>query len=145
MPHNDTFLRPWETNLLKNTVGKGEIARNEQFLLFPQCFLPVWITFFHFHQIWNCHLQTLSYPSIDRSGRIGFVLSVCNNLNIGCNFGIVSDRAFTFHMCLFFGGYQGQGQTSRSLFFERWPLWLVFLKHSLCFSSPEHNVLKESF
>ena len=35
----------------ENTVGKGEIARNEQFLLFPQCFLPVWITFFHFHQI----------------------------------------------------------------------------------------------
>ena len=32
----------------ENTVGKGEIARNEQFLLFPQCFLPVWITFFHF-------------------------------------------------------------------------------------------------
>ena len=23
----------------KNIVGKGEIARNEQFLLFPQCFL----------------------------------------------------------------------------------------------------------
>ena len=23
----------------ENTVGKGEIARNEQFLLFPQCFL----------------------------------------------------------------------------------------------------------
>ena len=35
----------------ENTVGKGEIARNEQFLLFPQCFLPVWITFFHFRQI----------------------------------------------------------------------------------------------
>ena len=35
----------------ENTVGKGEIARNEQFLLFPQCFLPVWITFYHFHQI----------------------------------------------------------------------------------------------
>ena len=35
----------------ENTVGKGEIAHNEQFLLFPQCFLPVWITFFHFHQI----------------------------------------------------------------------------------------------
>ena len=29
----------------ENTVGKGEIARNEQFLLFPQCFLPVWIAF----------------------------------------------------------------------------------------------------
>ena len=26
----------------ENTVGKEEIARNEQFLLFPQCFLPVW-------------------------------------------------------------------------------------------------------
>ena len=44
----------------ENTLGKGEIARNEQFLLFPQCFLPIWITFCHFHQIWNCRLQTLS-------------------------------------------------------------------------------------
>ena len=26
----------------ENTVGKREIARNEQFLLFPQCFLPIW-------------------------------------------------------------------------------------------------------
>ena len=25
-------------NSLENTVGKGEIARYEQFLLFPQCF-----------------------------------------------------------------------------------------------------------
>ena len=24
----------------ENTVGKGEIAHNEQFLPFPQCFLP---------------------------------------------------------------------------------------------------------
>ena len=24
----------------ENTAGKGEIARKEQFLLFPQCFLP---------------------------------------------------------------------------------------------------------
>ena len=32
-------------------VGKGEITRNEQFLLFTQCFLPIWITFCHFHQI----------------------------------------------------------------------------------------------
>ena len=45
---------------LENTVGKGEIAHNEQFLLFPQCFLPIWRTFCHFHQIQNCHLQTLS-------------------------------------------------------------------------------------
>ena len=44
----------------ENTVGKGEIARNEQFLFFPQCFLPVWRSFCHFHQIWYCRLQTLS-------------------------------------------------------------------------------------
>ena len=25
----------------ENTAGKGEIARNEQFLLFPLCFLPI--------------------------------------------------------------------------------------------------------
>ena len=44
----------------ENTVEKGEIARGEQFLLFPQCFLPVWRTFCHFHHIKNCPLQTLS-------------------------------------------------------------------------------------
>ena len=26
------------SNLVENIVGKGEIARYEQFLLFPQCF-----------------------------------------------------------------------------------------------------------
>ena len=26
------------SRLVENTVGKGEIARHEQFLLFPQCF-----------------------------------------------------------------------------------------------------------
>ena len=28
---------------VENTVGKGEIARYEQFLLFPQCFQKAWI------------------------------------------------------------------------------------------------------
>ena len=32
----------------ENTVGKGEIACYEQFLLFPQCFYPFWTVFFHF-------------------------------------------------------------------------------------------------
>ena len=45
---------------LENTVGKGEIARNEQFLLFPQCFLSIRRTFCHFQQTLNCRLQTLS-------------------------------------------------------------------------------------
>ena len=34
--------------LFENTVGKGEIARNEQFLLFLQCFQPILRPFFHF-------------------------------------------------------------------------------------------------
>ena len=38
--------------------GKGEIARNEQSILFPQCFLPVWRTFCHFHKISDWRLQT---------------------------------------------------------------------------------------
>ena len=46
MPFDAPGNKPFE-----NTVGKGEIAHNEQFLLFPQCFLPIWITFCHFCQI----------------------------------------------------------------------------------------------
>ena len=45
--------------VFENSVGKGEIGHNEQFLLFPQCFLSVWRTFCHFYHIWNCCLQTL--------------------------------------------------------------------------------------
>ena len=48
-----------QSKSFENTVGKGEIASSEQFLLFPQCFLPVWSTFCHFYQILNCRLQTL--------------------------------------------------------------------------------------
>ena len=46
----------------ENTAGKGEIARNEQFLLFQQCFLPVWRTLCHFHQSQSTcgRLQSLS-------------------------------------------------------------------------------------
>ena len=49
LTHSHTITRfdkPFE-----NTVEKGEIARNEQVLLFPQCFLPVWITICHFRLI----------------------------------------------------------------------------------------------
>ena len=41
-------------------MGKGEIGCNEQFLLFPQCFLSILKTFCNFHQLKNCRLQTLS-------------------------------------------------------------------------------------
>ena len=42
------FLRVCGTSLLKK-LGKGEIAHKEQFLLFPQCFLPILRTFCHFY------------------------------------------------------------------------------------------------
>ena len=35
----------------ENTVGKGEIAHNKQFLLFPQRFLLFLLILQHFHQI----------------------------------------------------------------------------------------------
>ena len=41
-------------------MGKGEIARNEQFLLFLQSFLPILRTFNRFHPLQNGSLQTLS-------------------------------------------------------------------------------------
>ena len=50
-PNKPRFLRVCNTSLLITLWGKGEIARNEQFLLFPLCFLPVSKTFCHFHQI----------------------------------------------------------------------------------------------
>ena len=52
------FTRPKYKS--KNTVGKGEIARHEQFLLSPQRFLPFLRTIRHFYQIRNCRLQTIS-------------------------------------------------------------------------------------
>ena len=51
LPTQQHLLTLLGNKLFENTVGKGEIARNKQFLLFPKCFLPVWITFFHFCQI----------------------------------------------------------------------------------------------
>ena len=44
----------------ENNVGQREIACYKQFLLNPQCFLPVYRTSCHFHQTWNCCLQDLS-------------------------------------------------------------------------------------
>ena len=40
--------------------GKVEIALYEQFLLFPQCFLPFWRTSCNFHQTWYCRLRSPS-------------------------------------------------------------------------------------
>ena len=50
-PNKPWFLRVCKYRSFENTERKGEIARNEQFLLFPQCFLPIWITFCLFYRI----------------------------------------------------------------------------------------------
>ena len=74
--------KPW----LENTVGKGEIARYEQFLLFPQCFLLVWITFRHFHFRWsNLKLPSINSFILEESKlcRLGEVLSVCVQIAFG--------------------------------------------------------------
>ena len=46
-PNKRLFLRS-AVQVFEKTVGKGEIARNEQFLLFPQCFLSVLRSFCNF-------------------------------------------------------------------------------------------------
>ena len=60
-PNKPLFFMSLQYKSFENTVGKGEIARSEQFLLFSnRVFLPFSRTFLHFHQIGNRHLQTLS-------------------------------------------------------------------------------------
>ena len=58
-PKQALVFRCLQCKSFKNTVGKGEIAHKEQFLLFPQCFLFLKLSF-NFHQIQNCCLQTVS-------------------------------------------------------------------------------------
>ena len=50
----DTHFEASKADTFENIVGKGEIARNEQFLFFPQCFLLYRISvspFFHMFDI----------------------------------------------------------------------------------------------
>ena len=68
-------------------MGRGEIARNEQFHLFSQCFLPNWRTLCHFHQVWNCRLQSLSVLTslkfvVWERVKMVQIESLCNKLNM---------------------------------------------------------------
>ena len=47
------MLRHQQQTALENIVGIGEIARNEQFLVFPQCFLLNQITVSSFVHIFD--------------------------------------------------------------------------------------------
>ena len=56
----------------ENIVGKGEIARNEKFLLFPQCFVLNQIIVFPFIQISDIvslFAAELEKPKIGISGK----------------------------------------------------------------------------
>ena len=56
----------------ENIVGKGEIARNEQFLLFPQCFLLSQTTvspFVHIFYIISLFAAEFEEPKIGISGK----------------------------------------------------------------------------
>ena len=56
----------------ENIVGKEEIARNEQFLLFPQCFLPNQIIvslFVHIFDFISLFAAELEEPKIGISGK----------------------------------------------------------------------------
>ena len=56
----------------ENIVGKGEIARNEQFLLFPQCFLLYQISvcpFVHIFDIISLLAVELEKSKIGTSGK----------------------------------------------------------------------------
>ena len=63
--HTMTPMTPLGKKPFENTLGKGEIARNEQFLLFPQCVLPVWIAFMPFSS--NLKLSSANSFSLKES------------------------------------------------------------------------------
>ena len=56
--NNPWFLHVCSTSLLKRCTNRRNC--DEQFLLFPQCFLPFWRTFSYFHLIQKYRLHTLS-------------------------------------------------------------------------------------
>ena len=74
--HRYSFWRIKNRQLLKNIAGKGEIARNEQFLLVPQCFLLYQISVSPFVHIFDLMSLLLNCKSkIGISGK-GLTLSL---------------------------------------------------------------------
>ena len=63
----NTHLTHQQQTAFENIVGKGEIARNEQFLLFPQCFLlnqVIVSPFVHIFDIISLFAAELEEPKI---------------------------------------------------------------------------------
>ena len=62
-------------------MGKGEIARNEQFLLFPQCFLlnqTIACPFIHIFHILSLFAADSEEPKIGKSGE--GLMHLCDSL-----------------------------------------------------------------
>ena len=59
-PNKPWFLCVCSASLLKTLWEKDKLLVTSNLSFSPRCFLPVWRTFCHFHQIWNCSLRTLS-------------------------------------------------------------------------------------
>ena len=53
-PKQSLIFTCLQYKFFENTVGKGDIARNQKFLFFQQYFLP--LSLCHFYKIWNCGL-----------------------------------------------------------------------------------------
>ena len=61
-----------QQTVFENIAGKGEIARNEQFLLFPQCFLLnqiIVFPFVHIFDIISLFAAEFEEPKIGRGGK----------------------------------------------------------------------------
>ena len=58
-PNKPRFSRVCSRSLLKTLWEKEKLLVTSNFS-FPPSFLPIWMAFYRFHQIQNCHLQTLS-------------------------------------------------------------------------------------
>ena len=90
---------------LENTVGKGEIARNEQFLLFPLCFLPVWRSFLSFSsnmKLSSANSFNLEESKICRLGkgqRLNYIWSDCSE-NLYTRFPLMIENRICFEFTL---------------------------------------------
>ena len=110
-------------------MGKGEIAGNEQFLLFLQCFLPIWISFCQFSS--NLKLSSANSFSLEESkicclgkGIASVYPKYCdyNNWNFPRRTFSFNTGKFTFNGMLFNAKYTAKFCHSVSLAF-----WCLFI------------------
>ena len=67
-PNKPWFLRVCSMSL-ENTAGKGEIASDKQFLLFPQCFLENFLPFSSSSKLSSANPFSLEESKICRLGK----------------------------------------------------------------------------